>query len=469
MKSFSFLYLLAAGALSYYLNFFLPEINSKEIIYWANRLYWLFILPVFIYLIHGYSKEAFPFVGITSLFLLLSFALPPFFVPAAYYQLGTLYPVALEWAFWGYFTFFASYYIFYFIRLFAIWPFRPMYIFDLKRDPQCKIIGYFFLILYVLNDYTPLSAIAHLSTYAFYVYLSLFFFLINRKSKFLNSYDRLIFYFFLSKEYLTRAFDGLLSAIAIFTLFLVVIFWYTSQKRVDFKLIRIGALVSLFLFVYIIFSPIKHYFRKEVWYSGKEYTLSERATLIYDLYQKRNLSQKNPSQEQVYENHFLWRYSYQASALSHVLLKTPSQVPFWKGSSYIFFSKLIPRFIWADKPTENMGYKFGTTYGIISADNKSTSINTPIIVEMYINFGFPGIVIGMFLLAIFYMLVNAYFNNIQMSDYAKIISISMIFNLISHESNFSLTFGNLPLLIISFYAIEGVLFGGMYKKQYSKQ
>jgi hypothetical protein len=95
-----------------------------------------------------------------------------------------------------------------------------------------------------------------------------------------------------------------------------------------------------------------------------------------------------------------------------------------------------------------MGYLFGIRYHIISRSNTRTSINTPIIPELYINFGYTGVWIGSILLGLLYAALTRLFNSRRVSYSSKIIGMALIFPLVIWESNFSLIFGNLLLVSI---------------------
>jgi hypothetical protein len=96
--------------------------------------------------------------------------------------------------------------------------------------------------------------------------------------------------------------------------------------------------------------------------------------------------------------------------LADVVRQTGSTVPYWNGESYYpLLFKPIPRFIWKNKPTENSGQTFGHRYGYISNDNFTSAYNLPQTIEMYINFGLPGILIGSFLFGILYRYIEMMF------------------------------------------------------------
>jgi hypothetical protein len=67
------------------------------------------------------------------------------------------------------------------------------------------------------------------------------------------------------------------------------------------------------------------------------------------------LDQRNYKRSNIYATdrdrlNLFWRPSYDASALSLVLNKTPKEIPFWNGDTYIILPKLITRVFWLNKP-----------------------------------------------------------------------------------------------------------------------
>jgi hypothetical protein len=260
-------------------------------------------------------------------------------------------------------------------------------------------------------------------------------------------------------EYINRLFDGLLVLIAFLTLYWILIDFYSSRKTYRIVFIALPCLLAL-----SVISPIKSEFREIVWFSDRSYGAVERLEILSALYDNNTLDNNSvnnmKSAEQMDREHFTWRYSYQASALSLALKETPEIVPFWNGESYVLFSKLIPRIFWEDKPKEDMGYKFGTRYRIIDKSNTNTSMNTPILTEMYINFGYIGIFIGMILLGLLYVCLNQYFNNVNTSIFGKVYSIAIVFPFVVHESNFSLVFGNLFWLCLALLSMIKILTRG---------
>jgi hypothetical protein len=139
-----------------------------------------------------------------------------------------------------------------------------------------------------------------------------------------------------------------------------------------------------------------------------------------------------------------------------VLNKTPVKIPFWEGESYANLTyKFIPRFLWKDKPTENMGQIFGHRYEILNWDNDHTSMNTPILAEAYMNFGILFvfilfIILGL-LLANFLLTQNLLINKFENVEnlFGKLnIAISAVF-FTQWESNLSMLLGKLIILFVT--------------------
>ena len=84
--------------------------------------------------------------------------------------------------------------------------------------------------------------------------------------------------------------------------------------------------------------------------------------------------------------------------LADVIIRTPREVPYWGGETYLsLVGAFVPRVLWPDKPTKELGQAFGHCYGYVGTNDTNTSLNLPFLVEFYANFGIAGIIGGMFL------------------------------------------------------------------------
>jgi len=134
---------------------------------------------------------------------------------------------------------------------------------------------------------------------------------------------------------------------------------------------------------------------------------------------------------------------------AEVIRDTPSHVPYWGGATYypILF-KLIPRFLYPEKPEEVTGQTFGHRYGLIDASNLGTSVNFPQTVEMYANFGLRGVLIGMFIVGLFFRLIAAMFVHPGMGM-GGVVAMSVLAGLTwDIESSASMVLGAVPWILI---------------------
>jgi O-antigen polysaccharide polymerase Wzy len=128
-----------------------------------------------------------------------------------------------------------------------------------------------------------------------------------------------------------------------------------------------------------------------------------------------------------------------------IIEDTPRIVPYWGGATYypILF-KLIPRFIYPDKPEEITGQEFGHRYGLIDLENLNTSVNLPQIVELYANFGVAGVLLGMFLFGVIIRTVLNIYLHPNMGFGGTVAVFYLGSKLIDFQSAFSLIYGALP-------------------------
>ncbi|MBM3565476.1 MAG: hypothetical protein FJX42_05125 [Alphaproteobacteria bacterium] len=129
--------------------------------------------------------------------------------------------------------------------------------------------------------------------------------------------------------------------------------------------------------------------------------------------------------------------------LDRAMAETPTRVPYFNGETLRPLLYMpVPRFLWPEKPLENIGNRIGHAYRILSPDDSATSINLPWIVEFYINFGTKGVIAG-FALAGFALGGLARLGTVETrSPTAASFTIGILFPLAYQESNLSLMVGN---------------------------
>lgn len=150
---------------------------------------------------------------------------------------------------------------------------------------------------------------------------------------------------------------------------------------------------------------------------------------------------------------------------AHVAALTPAEVPFLNGESYAdVLWKVIPRIILPDKPDPSYGQVFGHMYYILAVDDLTTSINFPQMVEMYVNFGVPGVLIGMFVMSQIYWFLSYMMNQPGMGDWLTVFANSIFTGLFLIETNFSLVVAGIFYNVILLYVI-----GFFIRRQPSRQ
>jgi hypothetical protein len=417
-----------------------------ELVIWAVGILWLNAVPIIHYSIVGKDRELFPYISILGFFITLSYSLPVFFINASSYEIAPLSKQALIYAFWGY----AIFYLFYFL-LYRFFQFKKGFdIIKLRQsDHRIRLLAFFFLIIYLISSRIhALSSLDYIGSTGIYLYLGSYLYLIEAREK-TSILERLCFYLILTYVLLLGLISGAVANLALLFLYLTIILFISGRK--------FGKMVGLsliFLAFYYLFAPVKYRYRQRIWFSNTEYSYLQKIEILKDLM----LDQANYVRNDIYVSdkdrlHLLWRPSYDASALSLVLNKTPNEIPYWNGNTYIILPKLIPRLFWADKPVEDASLRFAKTYKLIPPWKDNSPYPLPVLAEMYINFGKLGILVGMVMLAILYNILNGLFNKKEIRGISKIYSISIIFVFIYHEGNFTMTFGNVPLLTISIYFI----------------
>ncbi len=138
-----------------------------------------------------------------------------------------------------------------------------------------------------------------------------------------------------------------------------------------------------------------------------------------------------------------------ALTLARVMDLTPSFVPYWGGDTYApLLTHWIPRFLWANKPVENTGNQFGHRYGYLDPDDDETSYNLPWLVEMYANFGLPGVLVGMVIAGLVLSLIDRLLNPSTRDPATAILTTCTLLVIAIQESGFSGMIGGLPQTVV---------------------
>ncbi len=209
-------------------------------------------------------------------------------------------------------------------------------------------------------------------------------------------------------------------------------------------------LISILVFIFFVFPFI-----------GIYRTLLLRGEIMYDLgvaYSVYKLYLMNYDITSLNETLFylFGERMNQISVLSLVVDNTPRVWDFKFGYTYlIFFVSFIPRFFWASKPSiSGIGNAFGRDYGILQPWDTSTCIRIPWVAELFLNFGWYGVLFA-FVLGIIYQLFYSYFmKNGATTSFSVILYSIGLFHLVEGEALVSDSFGGLLKTFLIFSVIS---------------
>jgi hypothetical protein len=252
---------------------------------------------------------------------------------------------------------------------------------------------------------------------------------------------RLLTYAGVAAFFLLGIGSGSVAAAAFYGTIIVVAAWI-GRGRLSTTWIM-GILLAAILIVSL--RGVTDQYRKMAWYTNEGQSAIEGPLMFFGLLQKRIVSD---GIQGTVEKGFVTSAGRSANLdlLADVIRRTPDEVPYWGGETYLsLVGAFVPRFLWPDKPTKELGQGFGHRYGYIGANDSMTAINLPILVEFYVNFGMLGVVVGMFVVGIIYRLVERAVNRPGQDDIYSLAGIVLMIPLTNIESDFSLGFGGLIL------------------------
>lgn len=176
---------------------------------------------------------------------------------------------------------------------------------------------------------------------------------------------------------------------------------YLSERR------RVPAWAPALLAVYVLFFQVgKSQYRQQYWNTGQSAASPiDRLSYWFDVslgeWQKAIADNNKQAYVELISQSFL-----RTSLLTQVaslIERTPRDVPFQKGKTYSYFLiTWIPRFLWPGKPSVNEANQFyQVAYGITPEESlNKVSIAVGSLGEAYMNFGWLGIPLVMFLIGV---------------------------------------------------------------------
>jgi hypothetical protein len=400
-----------------------------------------------------------PFVSVLSFFNIFGFAIAPANVDFQIFQLGVFNPEIYSEINLGYIIFYVFHFIFLRVQIKKRSIKRVVEIKEFDQEKMTKqlvILQNYSLIFYIISKILtlPISGLNE-----FVELLTIGSFMIGFFRGFNSWFKNLITITLLIFVIVQLLVSGLIYPLIFFGVFiLALIFLYGVSSLFSKLFIASGIVFGIFFSV--LFNPVKMQYR-QIDLTGK--SLFDRVLVIQELISNDRQGKDKKVDD---DKTFFWRLTYPLSATSLVKEKTPSKVPYWNGESYTnLLYKFIPRIIWKDKPSEEMGQLFGHRYEILNTWNFTTSMNTPIIAEAYMNFGITGFY-GMFILMSF-ILARAFItsnikNRMEVNSLNVLLSglnVAIVLTfLIQWESNFSMIFGKIIILFIVNQLIEWLAF-----------
>lgn len=178
---------------------------------------------------------------------------------------------------------------------------------------------------------------------------------------------------------------GQLAGLLIYGELLAVIFvLYKHRIPTAIPLIVIG----LFLFL----QPGKNAYRGATW--GQNFQNQDKpgvSLLFRDAAQQTNYSNGENALDSLNDAYLRINDLYVTAAASSA---ARSRDLYLHGSTYTpLLTTWIPRAIWPGKPKQDFGNSWAKLYGMLGRNDYATSYNLPWLPEMYLNFGWPGVVL----------------------------------------------------------------------------
>ena len=261
-----------------------------------------------------------------------------------------------------------------------------------------------------------------------------------------------------------QALTGLASNVAFYVALLSLTVW------VERKRLRMSLIIPLAagIFSTLALRSVMESYRREAWFGASTLSLVERLQLLSDLLQERyrvaGITGLVASGAET--------IAARSSALdlfADAVRRTPAEVPYWKGGSYISLAGVfIPRVIWPTKPQKRLGQDFGHRYSYLDHNDTHTSLNLPWLVEFYINFGTAGVIVGTLFVGVIFALLGSHLNAPGQPVEQSILGLVILTPMFNIESDFSLTFGGVVLTLAALKLIIH-LFGVRFNRRRGAQ
>jgi oligosaccharide repeat unit polymerase len=139
-----------------------------------------------------------------------------------------------------------------------------------------------------------------------------------------------------------------------------------------------------------------------------------------------------------------------------VVERTPNPVPYQNGKLYSYMLiTLIPRFVWPEKPSFNEANQFfQVAYGLTRLrDLGNSSIAVGVLAESFINFGWIGVIVIMFLMGIFISVFQSIFFMPKTPMVLAAIGVVLLPSMLAIESQLVQYFGGMIQQVVVAYCV----------------
>jgi hypothetical protein len=420
-------------------------VNQKIL---ATVISYLSIIPLVHFLVDR-RPQIVPLMGLNGLFYLVAFGVNGFYlntdptITSRTTQSGWILGLQL-----GIIGFLAQLFGYYVMKS-LIGTVRPIRVITNLPPNRIRILAWslmcFRLLMYFIPDAMSIPSVRQLAVITPFITIGLLM-MLSMKGH-LGIGQRILLYgIVVPFEFAVRLNTGAVYEPVLLLIFLFLVRWVISRK-INFSLIAAGVIV------YAIFNPIKNEYREVVWRSstGQQMSGIEKFSFFLELAGNYWLSDQVASEE--VRTNLLTRLNHLSMA-TVATENTPNVIPYWYGESLeLGLVAFVPRFLWPNKPSLTFGNQFGVRYGILYETNTDTTVNLTWVVEFYINYGYPAVLLGMALIGVAFALLERWYATPGTTLIDVIIPLSTTFILVYPESNLVMMWGGVITSTIAFYAL----------------
>lgn len=208
--------------------------------------------------------------------------------------------------------------------------------------------------------------------------------------------------------------------------------------------------------IFAVLQPIKGQFRDIVWHQETGLSAAQRADLMTDMtLRATRTAAATGSVSDMLQTAYA-RLG-QLTVSSAYIQATQRTGDYLDGGTYLpILTKWIPRALWPGKPAPKVGNDLGRAYGLLGQRDYTTALNLPWLPEMFMNFGWTGVVVVSTLVGWFIGLLKRGIMDRVRSPVEIAFAYSLAAGFLYPESNMSLGVGG---MIIAWISISALLLG----------